>query len=69
MGFETLPENCRGAEYRLDKGVVDEAVEGEPADGSCSFEACEAVPESRCTLRRGVTGKGLGEIVFSIGAH
>ena len=56
VGFETLDANWRGAEYRLDKGVVEEGVEGEFA---ASLEVCEGVPESRCTVRRGVTGTGL----------
>lgn len=66
IGFGTLAENWRGAEYRLDKGVVDKALEGE---GNCSREDCVGVPENRWVLRRGVTGAVLRETTLSVGAH
>ncbi len=68
MGLETLAANWRGAEYRLDKGAVDNAIGDDTVDGNCSREVCEDVPESRWALRRGVT-TGLREIALSTGAH
>ena len=68
MGLETLAANWRGAEYRLDKGVADDAIGDEAVDGNCSCEVCEGVPESRWTVRRGAT-TGLREIALSTGAH
>lgn len=68
MGLETLVANWRGAEYRLDKGVVDEVIGDEVVDGNFSRVPCGGVSESRWALRRGVT-TGLREIAFSLGAH
>jgi hypothetical protein len=65
MGLEALAENWRGAEYRLDKGVTDDAIGDEAVDGSCS---CEGVSASRWAVNRGVT-TGLREIALSTGAH
>jgi len=68
MGLGTLAVNWRGAEYRLDKGVADNAIGDEAVDGNCSLKAFDGVPESRWALRRGVT-TGLREIALSTGAH
>jgi len=68
MGLETLAANWRGAEYRLDNGVPDNAVGDEAVDGNCSCEAWEGVSESRWAVRRGFT-TGLREIALSTGAH
>ena len=67
MGLEALAVNWSGAEYRLDKGVVDK-VGDEAVDDNCSCEACEGVSESRWAARLGVT-MGLREIARSTGAH
>jgi hypothetical protein len=68
MGLETLAENWRGAEYRLDNGVADNAIGDEVVDGSCSCEASEGVSESRWVVRRGET-TGLRRVALSTGAH
>ena len=68
MGLETLAANWRGAEYRLDKGVADNAIGDEAVDGKCSCGACENVSESRWAVRRGIT-TGLREVALSTGAH
>lgn len=67
-GLETLAANRRGAEYRLDKGVVDEATGDEVVDGNCSRGVGECISERRWALRRGVT-TGLREVALSMGAH
>lgn len=65
MGLETLEENWRGAEYRLDKGVADKAIGDEAVEGSCS---CEGVSEGRWAAGRGVTTVLRG-VALSAGAH
>ena len=65
MGLETLAVNWRGAEYRLDKGVTDDATGDEAVDGGFS---CEGVSASRWAVRPGVT-MGLRETALSTGAH